>query len=254
MMTILLLSLLTAHLGMLLSFFIYQRIKKEVLADIAWAIGIALQGSLYFMFFEHSLEKVWLLSLLWLWSLRLAGFLYWNRIRLPWQDKRYEKIIENSKYPTAKTIGMNYQIQAFLQWIMGLAWFFVMQNPSIQSYMLVMTSMLFILGLGIETLADEQLKKFKKHPVGPVCQQGLWRYSRHPNYLGEILIWISFALNSDSLLAIVSPLGLYLIMRFITGPLTEQASMEHKGKSYLDYQQSTPMIFPYKLFCSKRFK
>lgn len=253
-MKILLLSLVTAHLGMLLSFGLFRIYQKEVIADIAWALGISIQASIYYLFSTPSAEKSWLMVLVWIWGLRLAGFLYWNRIHLPWQDKRYEKIIANSKQTASKTIFLNYQIQAFLQWIMGLAWFFIMYFPHFSKITLVFSSILFFLGLSIEVIADEQLKEFKKNPVSKVCQIGLWAYSRHPNYFGEILIWISFAFASLNIFSVISPLCLYGIMRFITGPLTEQTSIEHKGQAYLDYQKNTPMIFPYKALFSRRSK
>lgn len=253
-MKALILSLALAHLGMLLSFVLFKIYQKEVIADIAWAIGISVQASIYYLFSTPSPEKNFLMLLIWIWGLRLAGFLYWNRIHLAWQDKRYEKIIQRSKQSASQTIFFNYQIQAFLQWIMGLAWFFIMNNAAFSKASLIASTLLFLIGLSIEVIADEQLKEFKKNPVTPVCQIGLWQYSRHPNYFGEILIWLSFAFASQNILSLVSPLFLYGIMRFITGPLTEQTSIEHKGQSYLDYQKTTPMIFPYKLFSSRRSK
>ena len=254
MIKILAFNFLIAQLGMLLSFYISRRLQQEIIADIAWPLGIGLQGTLYSIFSVHCPEKTWLCLLLWIWSLRLAFFLYWNRLRLPWKDKRYEKLIENSPHSPPKALFINYQIQACLQWLMGLSWFFVMQKSSFNPVTMLAASAIFILGMSIEIIADEQLKQFKRNSHGTVCQNGLWQYSRHPNYFGECIIWISFAMNSPHLWGWCSPLFLYMIMRFITGPLTEQTSLVHKGQRYRQYQQTTPMIFPYKLFFSRRSK
>ena len=250
----LILTLITAHLWMLGCWGVYQIMKKEVIADIAWALGILLQGAIYYHFSGHTLAQSYLILLLIIWSFRLSGFLFWNRILKPWHDKRYEKIIERSANSTQKTIFINYQIQAFLQWVLGLVWFFIMQNEAMHVLWLKIASLLFVVGLLIEIVADEQLKYFKKNPNTPVCQIGLWRYSRHPNYCGEIIIWISFAVANQQILGFIAPLTLYLIMRYVTGPLTEETSIVHRGQAYLNYQKTTPMIWPYKLFCSKRSK
>jgi len=251
----LLLTLITAHVWMFGCWSIYQACKKEVIADIAWSLGILLQGIIYYHFFAQLGVQTYFLLLLIIWSLRLSGFLFWNRILKPWHDKRYEKIIERSPRSSTQTLFINYQIQASLQWVLGLAWFFIMQSHDFSTLLTIAVSVLFFWGLGIEILADEQLKQFKKDAKShQVCQIGLWKYSRHPNYFGEIIIWISFAMGSHHLGGWISPICLFLIMRFITGPLTEETSIAHKGQNYLDYQKVTPMIWPYKLFSFKRNK
>lgn len=243
--------LLFAQCWMLSSWLFYRKTQKAVIADIAWALGIGLQGILYFLEFGQAPISLFLLLLLLVWSLRLSIFLWWNRLRQAWHDRRYAKIIDRSPQSAEKTLLINYQIQGILQWLVALCWFFNMQTHELSWPWILMVTGLFVVGLSIEILADEQLKTFKKHPDGKVCQRGLWFYSRHPNYCGELIIWISFALASQHLLAIISPLSLYLIMRFITGPLTEETSIAHKGGAYLQYQQTTPMIWPYKWFLSK---
>lgn len=236
---------------MFISWLFYRKTKKEVIADIAWALGIGLQGVLYYLEFGKTPISLFLLLLLIIWSMRLSLFLWWNRLRQSWHDRRYAKIIERSTQSAEKTLLINYQIQGVLQWLVALCWFFSMQNQKSSWAWLLIVTCIFILGLSIEILADEQLKKFKKNPNSPVCQYGLWFYSRHPNYCGELIIWISFAIASQHPLGIISPLVLYFIMRFITGPLTEETSISHKGSDYILYQQTTPMIWPYKWFLSK---
>lgn len=232
----------------------YRKTQKEVIADIGWALGIGLQGIFYYAEFAESNILFFLLLLLIIWSLRLSLFLWWNRLRQTWHDKRYAKIIERSFQSAEKTLLINYQIQGVLQWLVGLCWFFSMQNQELSLSRFALVSFLFVLGLGVEVIADEQLKQFKQHPDGLVCQRGLWFYSRHPNYCGELIIWFGFALASPSLLGMISPMVLYVIMRFITGPLTEETSIAHRGEAYLQYQKSTPMIWPYKWFLSKLSK
>lgn len=243
--------LIFAQFWMLCNWWVYQKTYKEIIADIAWALGIGLQGVLYYLEFSQSNTSLFLLLLLLIWSLRLSIFLGWNRLVQPWNDKRYAKIIERSHQSAEKTLFFNYQIQGVLQWLVASCWYFNMQDIPLSWSWVTLITLLFLLGLFIEVIADEQLKQFKKHPEGPICQKGLWFYSRHPNYCGELIIWISFGLFSFHLASLISPLTLYLIMRFITGPLTEETSVAHKGEAYRQYQKTTPMIWPYKWFLSK---
>lgn len=103
---------------------------------------------------------------------------------------------------------------------------------------------LWLLALSGEALADAQLAAFKKNPAnkGQVCAVGLWRYSRHPNYFFEWLVWVSFfvfALASPcGWLAIVGPASiLYLLLRVTGIPMTEEQSLRSRGDAYRRYQK-----------------
>lgn len=232
-----LISIVLAQTLMVIAWFVYRYVGNPIIADIAWGINITLLALIHQKFHPH---VHWSLILAILWGLRLSLYLYWTRLRHHWHDKRYQALQEKSKH-----LFMNYQIQGILQSVIALPWFFI-QAP-IPFYLQLIAAILFTLGLFIETLADFQLYRFKKSAQG-LCQQGLWAYSRHPNYFGEILVWLSFACfgltTRLGLIGLCSPLALYCIMRFITAPLTETTSMTSKGQAYLDYQQTTPMIFP----------
>jgi steroid 5-alpha reductase family enzyme len=182
-----------------------------------------------------------LLLMLSIWGLRLSGYLYFSRLRHHWHDKRYQALQERSH-----NLFINYQIQGALQSLIAIPWFFIGQSSHLIN--LILGGIVFIIGFTIECLGDAQLQRFRALHSQTVCQKGLWNYSRHPNYFGEILIWTGFTLaaltSMNALLALVSPICLYLIMQFITGPLTEETSLRSKGKAYQTYQQNTPMIFP----------
>jgi len=111
------------------------------------------------------------------------------------------------------------------------------------------TLIFFIFALGLESLADFQLQRFKKSHPGQVCNLKLWRLSRHPNCFFEWLIWCSFTFfalpGPYGVLSLFSPLALYVIMIFITIPVTERESVKAKGQDYIEYQSTTPKFFPY---------
>ena len=109
--------------------------------------------------------------------------------------------------------------------------------------MIIVGLIFFVFALGLESLADIQLQRFKKSQPGKVCNQKLWRFSRHPNCFFEWLIWCSFTLfaisTPDGVLSLFSPLALYVIMVFITIPVTERESVKSRGQAYIEYQSRT---------------
>lgn len=118
----------------------------------------------------------------------------------------------------------------------------------------------WVLGLLIEVTADQQKTAFKSDPAnhGKFIQTGLWSYSRHPNYFGEILLWSGLFLSTTSLFTswgqytlVLSPLFVYLLLRYVSGvPLLEKAADKKWGDdaAYKAYKSSTPMLmlWPFK--------
>jgi steroid 5-alpha reductase family enzyme len=109
----------------------------------------------------------------------------------------------------------------------------------------------FIAWIG-ETLSDLQLYLFKNNSLnkGKVCNVGLWRYSRHPNYFFEWLNWWALALFSWGLsyayLTFISPLLISFFLFKVTGiPMTETQALKSKGEAYAQYQKETSVFVPW---------
>ena len=103
-----------------------------------------------------------------------------------------------------------------------------------------------------ESCADAQLQRFKADPTshGKVCDVGLWRYSRHPNYFFEALIQIAFCLMAwhapHGWVTVASPLlMLYFLLRVTGIPLTEEYAVKSKGEAYREYQRTTSAFIPW---------
>jgi steroid 5-alpha reductase family enzyme len=103
-----------------------------------------------------------------------------------------------------------------------------------------------------EFVADSQLAGFKRNPAnrGAVCSVGLWRYSRHPNYFCEWLIWLAFAVfaigSPYGYVALFSPaLMLYFLFQVTGIPATEAQALRSKGDAYRRYQESTSVFVPW---------
>jgi steroid 5-alpha reductase family enzyme len=111
---------------------------------------------------------------------------------------------------------------------------------------------LWALAMAGEATADAQLSKFKSDPAnkGHTCQVGLWRYSRHPNYFFEWLIWVAFAMfaleSSGGYWGLISPaLILYFVLRVTGIPATEAQALRTRGAEYRLYQQTTSAFVPW---------
>ncbi len=103
-----------------------------------------------------------------------------------------------------------------------------------------------------ESVADRQLRRFRHDPAnrGRTCREGLWRYSRHPNYFFEWLHWWSYAILAIggplSWLAALAPLVMLVFILFVTGiPPTEARAVASRGEDYREYQRTTSAFVPW---------
>jgi steroid 5-alpha reductase family enzyme len=233
----LILSLVMSQVWMFFAWLIYRQQKNAMLADVIWGLGITTLAWFHVLGLNQTqTTQLVYLSLITIWGLRLSFYLYWSRLQPKIIDPRYQTLEAKGQ-----SMGFNYQFQGVLQNLIAIPWLSL--NSELNGYSLIGLG-LFFLGFGLECLADYQLYQFKHNQGKGVCQQGLWQFSRHPNYFGECLLWLGFACFSSSIWALISPLSLFLIMRYLTGPLTENQSLKSKGQLYADYQARVPMIIP----------
>lgn len=236
-------------LHMCLVWCLYRYLKNPSVVDVGWASGLTVSGLIYLFSQSCSLRTLILGFLLLLWGGRLGIYLWVTRISIGLLDKRYETLSDSWKI--AKPLGffLNFQLQGLFILMISIPWFF--SGIEAKDYLGGLDYpgiLLVLIGITGETIADNQLQQYKKNPIAPVCTNGLWHYSRHPNYFFEWLVWCGFTVfglsSPDGFIGLVSPLTLYLIMTQITGPMTERGSIKSRGQAYIDYQKTTPMFFP----------
>ncbi len=227
----------------------YRVTNNPSVVDVGWASGLTLSGLIYLSQLALSMRTVVLATALLMWGIRLGGYLWWTRIRQKEVDKRYLALSQS--WTIKKPLGffINFQLQGLFIFIVSISWYFISLSPAKNINFLDMTALIFfVFALSLESLADAQLQRFKKNHPGQVCNQKLWSLSRHPNCFFEWIIWCSFTLFALSepygVLSLFSPLALYVIMVFITIPVTERESVKSKGEAYLEYQSRTPQFFP----------
>ncbi len=185
-----------------------------------------------------------------LWSARLAVHL-WARVRGEPEDGRYRNLRAQWKGNQFKFF-LFFQFQAVLIALFALPFLAVARNPTEVNAWMPVGIVIWLVSLIGESIADRQLARFRGDPVnrGRTCRQGLWRYSRHPNYFFEWLHWFAYvclALGSPiDWLAWSGPLVMYVFLRWISGiPYTEAQALRSRGDDYRAYQRSTPMLFPW---------
>ena len=230
---------------------VYRVLQNPSVVDVAWPIGLMIAGLLYLRSAEPMTLRIDIISvLLVIWGMRLAGYLYLSRIRKNHIDKRYQALSDT--WRIAKPLGffLNFQLQGLLIFIISISFFFAsVDQPPTMSNVDFLAICITIIGIIGESIADMQLQFFKKTHQQAVCNVGLWRYSRHPNYFFDWLTWCGFALfgfhHAIGYLSVLSPVCLYIIFTRITGPMTELGSIESRGIAYKAYQKITPMFFPW---------
>ncbi|KAM3294570.1 hypothetical protein ACQJBY_037457 [Aegilops geniculata] len=204
----------------------------------------ALKGTWHF-------RQIVLTVLVIIWGLRLAVFLL-MRI-LQWgEDKRFDEMRAN-----LGKLAVFWTFQAVWVWTVSLPVTIVnasSRNPSIEARDIIGWIM-WAIGLAVEAIADQQKLKFKNSPSnrGKWCNVGLWSYTRHPNYFGEMFLWWGVFVASTPVLSgaewlvILGPIFLTLLLLFVSGiPLLESSADKRFGRSeeYRTYKKTTSPLIP----------
>lgn len=232
----------------------FRKMNNAAIVDVGWGSGFVIVGLVYLVMGQGLIERRLLLSALMLiWGGRLAWHLLTDRILSgKLEDGRYQDFRVKWKDGISKKFIYFFQFQALLVVLFSLPMLLVVSNsaPAISTLEWIGVAVWFV-GFFGESLADHQLKKFKDDPAnrGRTCQVGLWKYSRHPNYFFEWVIWISYALLAGSTpygwLGLLSPLGMLYILLRVTGvSLTEEHALQPRGDEYREYQQTTSVFIP----------
>ena len=243
------------------------KIDNWSIVDVVWSYGFAILIALPFAVGAaaagwSSLPSRWLDDpLLWLsaamvlWSLRLGTHLGIRVLgHLDKEDGRYLRMREVHGKRMAWKMAIFYLQQAVALVVLMLPFYAASTDAEGQRAGAVHLAglVLFLAGLAFEATGDSQLARFKADPAnrGKVCDVGLWAWTRHPNYFGEFLIWLGFALLSftPNLLGIPGLLCAGVILYLVTNvtgiPLTEQQLLTSKGDAYRDYQGRVSAFWP----------
>lgn len=211
--------------------------KRNDVADVAWGLGFIIV-SIFNLILNPSLKLVFSLILISIWGTRLAWHIY-VRNRNKKEDFRYEKFKNNSYFKVFVT-------QGFFMFLILLP---VMNSGEEWKYINFLGILLWILGFYFESRADRELKIFLNNPEnkGKIMQSGLWAFSRHPNYFGEVTMWWGiWLLNlNNSWWTIIGPATItFLILKVSGVPLLEK---KYEGnKEFEDYKKRVSVFIPWR--------
>ena len=182
-----------------------------------------------------------------IWAIRLGSFLFF-RIKKDGEDKRFRSI-----KPSPTRFFMTWSLQGMWVSICSACALTGMANGIVLNSLFCSGAFIFVLGFIVEIIADNQKTKFRKDPANKdkFINSGLWSYSRHPNYLGEIILWLVISIISLSsltgwqLITLISPIFTYVLLVYISGIRILEARGRKKWghlDSYQEYIKSTPTL------------
>lgn len=254
-LALLAISLLVIESFMLFLWILYILQRNVSLVDIGWGICFIIAALVDFSLGDGFFwRRFFMLALASVWAGRLVYHLI-QRYHPAQDDPRYAKVLKSPyfKGPDSIKVLSLYLIQGLLAAIISIPFAIMAENDFPYFYTLEMFGLIvWMIGLAGEGIADYQLARFRAHPEnrGRVLQTGFWKYSRHPNYFFEWVVWIGFAIlalgSPWGFLALVSPvIIIYLLLKVSGVTITEEQLVSTKGVAYEEYQSKTSTFLPW---------
>jgi len=239
--------------GYMCLWFIASLVKKRNdVADIAWGLGFILVALLsLFLTKTVSLSSVLVTFLVIIWGIRLALHIYLRNKGKP-EDKRYAAWrVEWGKWVVLRSFFQVFILQGLLLFIIAIPIVLVNISTPKLSPITIAGLIVWLIGFYFESVGDKQLKNFLSDPTnkGKVLNTGLWKYTRHPNYFGEVTMWWGIWLISLSspllgALSIVGPLTItFLILKVSGVPMLEKNMTTNP--LFQDYIKTTSKFLPW---------
>jgi len=249
-----LLTALAISLGLNGFFFVVAAVlRTDVFTDITYSLTfILLTAYLFFTKSSHSPVQLMTAAAVVLWGLRLGTYLF-NRILHIKVDHRFD-----DKRDNPIRFGMFWLLQAVTVWVVMLPVYGILSSSRMMNlpvWYILPGAVIFIVGLVIEAVADAQKYRFKMDAgsKGSFMSSGIWKYSRHPNYFGEILVWWAlawpgvFLFQGLEFLFFLGPVYITLLLLLVSGiPLLEKSADEKWGNEplYQKYKRTTSILVP----------
>lgn len=231
-------------------FWLISVLKKDVsIVDSLWPLFFIIAALATFNYQTVTSDRaVLVLLLVVIWGVRLSIYItlrHWGHE----EDHRYQTIRNNNQPGfSLKSLYLIFSFQALVAWVVALPLFYSISSVAPLNVLDGLAALLWLVGMLFESVSDYQLYQFKKNPgnKGNILTQGLWKYSRHPNYFGECLVWwgfFVFALSDHAYLTIISPLLMtFLLLKFSGVSLLEKTMKTRPG--YESYIQHTNAFIP----------
>ena len=214
--------------------------------SVVWFVFLSTYQSISLNF--GNLILVLLISI---WTIRLGLFLF-MRIHKAGEDKRFRTI-----KTSASQFFMTFTLSGLWVTLCSMCALVAISSPEglVMNALTYVGIILFIIGFGIEIVADNQKTAFRSIEANKdsFITSGLWSKSRHPNYFGEVLLWFAIAVISFSsleglqLVTLISPVFTYILLVYVSGVRMLEDMNDKKwadNEQYKSYKKNTPMLFP----------
>lgn len=242
-----------------LAWLVWDRTRNSGWVDFVWTFSVGTLSTIIILtvHFAEAMTPLrsWIvLSLVVIWTLRL-GLHIAIRTNTIADDPRYGKLIRLWGKDARAQMFWLAQKQAWVSIPLVLSVFLAAANPvpmlRLQDWLGIVLLLVAIVGEGV---ADRQLRYFRSRYGEDVCQQGLWTWSRHPNYFFQWLGWLAYPLIAIDLgesyswgwLSLAAPLCMYWLLHRVSGiPPLEEHMLATRGDKYRAYMLSTSVFFPW---------
>lgn len=229
---------------------IYSVAKRDVsIVDSLWSLMI-LSSLLVTMLLSGPLTErgALVLTLVAIWAVRLSAHITLRNHGQP-EDRRYQEIRRNNEPGFwFKSLYIVFGLQAFLAWVISLPAVAAASSPSALGWLDGVALLIWTIGMGFETVGDWQLSQFmRRRADGEVLDRGLWRYTRHPNYFGEALLWWGiylFAVSAGAWWSCISPLLMTFLLVRVSGVALLEKDIANRRPAYRDYVKRTSAFVP----------
>lgn len=225
-------------------------LRDASLADRFWSLFIAGAGGLHLALAPAPGPWAWAaLAVAVAWAARLALHLSWRN----WghgEDRRYADMRARHGAAFARvSLVTVFGLQGVLAWVVSLPLAAAARAEGVAVPLVLAGLALAVAGLVFEAVADWQLAYFVRQPRsrGQVMDQGLWRYSRHPNYFGEACVWWGLGLAGaagGAAWALLSPLLMTVLLLRVSGVTLLEQGMAQRRPGYADYVRRTNAFWP----------
>ena len=229
--------------------------KDSSIIDPFWSILFLISCAIYLLLSDDGLpnRQLLLMTLVTLWAVRLAGYLFWRNWGEP-EDFRYQQWRENAG---AKWWWRSYfkvfVLQGVLAWIISvplLAGQYYGPESGSLGILDGLAVMIWLFGFYFEAMGDWQLARFKADPAnkGKLLNTGVWRYTRHPNYFGDAAQWWAFyliALAAGGWWTIYAPMLMTGLLLRVSGVAMLEKTLTKTKPEYQQYIETTPAFLPW---------
>ena len=225
--------------------------RRDVgIVDSMWSLFFLIGAGVYAALIAEVAPHGWLvLALLAAWAFRLSLHISLRNHGEP-EDRRYQAIRANNQpHFWLKSLFIIFLLQGFLAWVIGLPVLAAVSAQTPPGPLFYAGVSLWSAGMFFEVVADWQLTRFRRsgRSEGQVLDSGLWRYSRHPNYFGEALLWWGFYLLAASAgyaWTIFAPLLMTFLLLRVSGITLLEKDIGERRPAYRDYVRRTNAFIP----------